>query len=660
MLLRFINIALLLLTAAASKAQTCTTLGQTPNTAFPVCGTSVFTQSTVPLCADRDVPSPCPRGPYEARNPFWYKFTCYGSGSLAFTITPLAANEDYDWQLFDITGRNANEVFTNSSLLVASNWTAEFGATGASSSGSDLILCDGPGVPLFTAMPTLIAGHDYLLLISHFTNTQSGYNLSFGGGSAIITDPLDPHLKDAVTNCNGKEVTITLNKQMKCSSLAADGSDFKLNTTLATIVSAVTTECTTGFETETVTLTFSNPLPPGNYTVSSKKGRDGNTLLDLCERGIPENEAVPITIVPIVPTLMDSLVKPTCAPGKLVLVFSKSIACSSIDASGSDFRITGSYSPTILSATANCENGFTKIISVNLSQPMFTGGSFRIELVGNLTDECGGVTPLTFLPFTLKDTVSADFNYNIKQGCQLDTVNYSHNGAHGVNQWQWTFDTDRLSSIRNPEIYYSIPGIKSTSLSVTNGFCTASVTKQIVIADRANADFEVAEFVCPNENLTVRNLSTGVVNSWFWTFPNGNSSTIKNPPPQTLPVPLNSYQAPVKLIIKTSGGCIDSLTKTITVLNNCRIEVPSAFTPNNDGLNDFLYPLNAYKAKNISFSVFNRFGQRVFFSNNYFKKWDGILNGKPADAGTYVWYLSYIDNDTQKKVFKKGTVILIR
>src|SRR4051812_23474937 len=108
-------------------------IGQDPGSAFPVCGTSVFSQTTVPLCGGNTIPSPCPASDgLTDKNPYWYRFTCYTSGTLGFQITPLTLAEDYDWQIFDITNRSANEVFTNSSLFVACNWSAEFGITGAS------------------------------------------------------------------------------------------------------------------------------------------------------------------------------------------------------------------------------------------------------------------------------------------------------------------------------------------------------------------------------------------------------------------------------------------------------------------------------------------------------------------------------------------------
>jgi hypothetical protein len=102
----------------ALPAQSCTTLGQNPSTAFPICGTTTFSQNTVSICGGRATPTRCARdgNDYADKNPFWYKFTCFAAGTPAFEITPLNLQDDYDWQLFDITGRNPDEVFTNSAL----------------------------------------------------------------------------------------------------------------------------------------------------------------------------------------------------------------------------------------------------------------------------------------------------------------------------------------------------------------------------------------------------------------------------------------------------------------------------------------------------------------------------------------------------------------
>src|SRR5688572_15113273 len=247
-----------------SQAQSCSAPGQNPETAFPVCGTAVFSQSSVPICGDKQVASECAGIIFTDKNPYWYKFTCFSSGTLGFVITPENLDDDYDWQLFDITNSDPSDVYSDASLFVACNWSGESGLTGASSAGTSLVRCEGYGVPLFSSMPQLIAGHTYLLLVSHFTDTQSGYSLEFKGGTANITDPSEPHLTIAVGACDGSIISAKLNKKMKCTSLAPDGSDFTINTTLSSIIAASGNGCSNGFDMDSVTLVLSSPLPAGN------------------------------------------------------------------------------------------------------------------------------------------------------------------------------------------------------------------------------------------------------------------------------------------------------------------------------------------------------------------------------------------------------------
>ena len=107
-------------------------------------------------------------------------------------------------------------------------------------------------------------------------------------------------------------------------------------------------------------------------------------------------------------------------------------------------------------------------------------------------------------------------------------------------------------------------------------------------------------------------------------------------------------------------GCRASDEIFINVLDNCLIKVPTAFTPNGDGLNDRLKAINADLAKDFQLRVYNRFGELLFATRVPTDGWDGRIKGIPADAGTYVWQLSFIHPVTNQRVFEKGTTILIR
>lgn len=90
------------------------------------------------------------------------------------------------------------------------------------------------------------------------------------------------------------------------------------------------------------------------------------------------------------------------------------------------------------------------------------------------------------------------------------------------------------------------------------------------------------------------------------------------------------------------------------------ITIPSAFTPNGDGLNDYLYPLNAFKADDLVFRIYNRYGQIIFETKDWTRKWDGRVKSQLQPSGTYVWTLDYIERDGGKRVALKGTTVLIR
>ena len=513
-------------------------------------------------------------------------------------------------------------------------------------------------------------GHNYLLMISHFSDSQSGYTLSFGGGTASITDPLDPHLAAAIAPCDGTEIRIKTNKKIKCSSLATDGSDFKVinaNGIIFNPTSATSIQCNAGFDLDSVSIFLANPLLPGTYKVKASNGTDGNTLKDNCDRLIPVGDSVSFTVFALLPTAIDSLTKPGCSPQTLELVFKKKIKCSSIDAAGGDFFITGPYAVNITGATSNCIDGKADRIILQLNMPLQVGGNFKVNLKrgpdGNtLLNECDVQTPLpSDVAFIIKDTVNADFGKTIDYSCASNTVRYMHSGANMVDMWHWTFGSAPDNFTQNPIITYSNFQPKTTMLIVSNGVCADTSKQQIIFDNYLKADFEVTPVICPEKKALFTNTSIGNITEYRWDFKNGVISSQKNPSPQTfLPLDASDYNALPQLIIKNNFGCFDTITKPVQVVNSCFIAVPNAFTPNGDGKNDFLYPLKAYNSTNLSFIIYNRLGQRVFYSNSWLNKWDGKLKGIPQDPGTYVWTLDYINNESGKRVVEKGTSILIR
>jgi gliding motility-associated-like protein len=670
-----------------SYAQPCFLPGMTPDKAIPVCGTSVFHQDSVTNCSGPNVAHSGCTEIVTSNKSFWYKFTCYQSGTLGFLIKGISSIDDYDWILMDITGHNPNDVFTDASLQVSLNTYGTTGnnpsapfpnsPTGCTPTGSGDVHCQGDAASNspFNRMPNLTVGHDYLLMVTNWTTGSiQGYDLEFKSGTASITDPKEPHLQSSRAICDGTQAVIKTNKRMKCVSLSANGSEFTITPAVTNVIAATGFGCASGFDMDSIILTLNNPLPPGNYTISIKNGTDGNTLKDNCDRLIPVGENIPMVVYPVFPTPMDSLDKVGCASNELQLNFSKQIRyirCNSIAPDGSDFRINtiaGTGPVTIIGASGICAaDGLTSVIKVKLAAPIQTKGTYQIQLKtgsdGNtIINECGQETPAgATLTFTTKDTVNADFTYNINFGCKKDTINYFHDGRNEVNFWKWNFDNFRSSNLQNPSIIYSTFGQKTAQLIVSNGVCyDTSTIKTILLDNDLKAKFEATSVVCPGDFAVFKDTSIGNILQWNWNFGNGNTSNLQQPPAQTYPYTNVIRDVPVRLIVTNNYGCSDTAVQNIKVIGNCYIAVPNAFTPNGDGLNDYLYPTNAYKAKDLLFKVFNRYGQLMFSTSNWTNKWDGTFKGQGADPGTYVWMLQYTNTDTGTRVEAKGTTILLR
>lgn len=101
------------------------------------------------------------------------------------------------------------------------------------------------------------------------------------------------------------------------------------------------------------------------------------------------------------------------------------------------------------------------------------------------------------------------------------------------------------------------------------------------------------------------------------------------------------------------------LYKVNVELEQCEIEMPNVFTPNNDGINERFIPIEILDNTQGSLMIFNRFGQKVFETDNFDKGWNGKCHGKNCTEGTYFWVLNF-QTFTYGKLTRKGFVTLLR
>jgi gliding motility-associated-like protein len=103
----------------------------------------------------------------------------------------------------------------------------------------------------------------------------------------------------------------------------------------------------------------------------------------------------------------------------------------------------------------------------------------------------------------------------------------------------------------------------------------------------------------------------------------------------------------------------DTTQKPKPVIVNT-LQVPTGFTPNNDGKNDVFRVLGSPQLSGFTLQVYNRWGERMFGTNNIYEGWDGTHNGQPCPIDTYQWVATYTLQSTGEQRVERGNVTLMR
>jgi gliding motility-associated-like protein len=113
------------------------------------------------------------------------------------------------------------------------------------------------------------------------------------------------------------------------------------------------------------------------------------------------------------------------------------------------------------------------------------------------------------------------------------------------------------------------------------------------------------------------------------------------------------------VVVQNMEGCTAGAeVKVIVFKTRADIFIPTAFTPDNNGLNDVLLPKPVGIKQFLYFRIYNRWGQLLYHTSTVNKGWDGRFDGKLQPTGTYVYITQGIDY-TGKPILKKGTIALI-
>ena len=246
-------------------------------------------------------------------------------------------------------------------------------------------------------------------------------------------------------------------------------------------------------------------------------------------------------------------------------------------------------------------------------------------------------------------------------GCWKLPINFSGqqiDNATNIIQWNWKFGDGQSSNQQNPNNVYSSGGLKTIHLLATaNDGCTSNDTSQQIHVESIYTNAGKDTSVQADKPFSLNGSWGGDVTGMptlMW-----SPATGLNTVSDTNPTAILQNDKTYSLTAVTDIGCTALDNVKISVFKFPGVLVPTAFTPNHDGLNEILRPrYNGIKHLDY-FAIYNRWGQLVFKTSDMDSGWDGNFNGQPQGTGVFVWVTSAEGFDGRRYQLR-GTTTIIR
>ena len=251
---------------------------------------------------------------------------------------------------------------------------------------------------------------------------------------------------------------------------------------------------------------------------------------------------------------------------------------------------------------------------------------------------------------------------NKYSGCSPVCVSFTNtafNPTLSIQNSLWTFSDGSFATGQQPNHCFTNKG----TFTATNSFTTTSgckntvqLTNYINVFQKPDAEFSASNYLFENSNPEVNfyNNSANAIN-YFWDFGGLGSSTLVNPG--------HSFNEPGKYLvtlIAMNGFCSDTAYKIIECLPAYTFYAPNTFTPNNDKRNDFFFPIGeGWDVKTYSLMVFDRWGEKIYETDQVDGWWAGTFKGEEVKEDTYIWKVNLKDIFGMQHNYI-GHIILVR
>ncbi|WP_143307917.1 gliding motility-associated C-terminal domain-containing protein [Chitinophaga vietnamensis] len=211
------------------------------------------------------------------------------------------------------------------------------------------------------------------------------------------------------------------------------------------------------------------------------------------------------------------------------------------------------------------------------------------------------------------------------------------NANFGNGQYLWQDGSDQAT------YYVTKPGNYWVHAQI--GRCESTDTIHVSYDDTLHVNLGRDTILCNGEPYTL--------------YPAGAGGNYKWQDSTTVPFyPITKAGLYAIVAYNTCGKTTDSVMVNFRDCA-CNVYFPNAFTPNGDGRNDIFRPIFRCPMNQYTLSIYNRWGNRLFFTTDPQFAWTGTYQGRPVDIGTYVWILDYTDGNTNQRVHKTGMVTVL-
>ena len=367
------------------------------------------------------------------------------------------------------------------------------------------------------------------------------------------------------------------------------------------------------------------------------------------------------------------------AAGQYTVIVTAGGGCSGT--AFTNVTITPAPIPTATVSGAVCENGSINFnagggtsyqwsgpnnFSSTLQSPNLTNVSAAQNGVYTVlvTDANGCSATATVSAVVNANPVGTILSGNVK-GCSPVCANFAISSTPSATTANWSLgDGNNAVGVTTVNHCYSAVGVYTIgAMFIDQNGCTGSATSTVEVVPSPTADFNFAPIkpvINQDPLVTFTDAShNGNIVSWNWFFTNTAQSTSNQQNPTFMYTEPGIYA--VALVVKSDIGCTDTIVKSIVVSEDYGIYVPNVFTPNGDGLNDVFQP-KGFGIVKYELQIFDRWGERVFYTKNFEEGWDGKFQGRGGDIcaeGSFTWLIN-VTNVFGKAHEIKGHVTLIK